>query len=170
MNEQITFIDPTAIIDQNVEIGNMTKIWHFSHISSGAKIGENCIIGQNVFIGKNVVIGNGCKIQNNTCIFEGVTLEDNVFIGPGVTFTNIKRPRAFINQKNKFLPTYVCEGASIGANSTIVCGTTINKYAFIGAGSVVTRDVFEGTVVFGNPAKEVGITNPDLSEISYFYD
>ena len=146
------FKHETAVIDKPVEIGKRTKIWHFSHISTNAKIGKNVIIGQNVFIGKSVIIGNGCKIQNNVSIYDGVTLEDDVFVGPSVVFTNVKEPRANIEQKDNFLKTFVKKGATIGANSTIICGNTIGKNSFIGAGSVVTKNVKKDTLVFGNPA------------------
>ena len=146
------FKHETAVIDEPVEIGEGTKIWHFSHISANAKIGNNVIIGQNVFVGKGVVIGNGCKIQNNVSVYEGVTLEDDVFIGPSVVFTNVKEPRANIEQKNNFLQTLVKKGATIGANATIICGNTLGQNSFIGAGSVVTKNVKKDTLVFGNPA------------------
>ena len=145
-----------ALIEKNVEIGEGTKIWHFSHISSGAKIGENCTIGDHVFVGKNVVIGNGCKIQNNVFIPNGVTIEDDVFIGPSVTFTNVINPRAFIERKDEFKQTVVCKGASIGANSTILCGISIGKYVMIGAGSVVINSINDFDIVVGNPAHFIG--------------
>jgi len=146
-------VHESSYIDEGVEIGEGTKIWHFCHVMSGAKIGKNCVIGQGCFIGKNVVIGDGCKIQNNVSIFEGITLENNVFIGPSVVFTNVINPRAFIERKEEFKKTLVGEGSTIGANSTILCGITIGKYSFIGAGSVVTRNVWNGTLVFGNPSR-----------------
>ena len=145
----------TAVIDEPVEIGEGTKIWHFSHISVNAKIGNNVIIGQNVFIGKGVVIGNGCKIQNNVSVYEGVTLEDDVFIGPSVVFTNVKQPRANIEQKNNFLKTLVKKGATIGANATIICGNTIGKNSFIGAGSLVTKSVDDHSLVHSSPARHI---------------
>lgn len=150
------FIHPTAIVDQNVEIGEGTKIWHFSHILSGSKIGKNCIIGQNVTIGPDVTIGNRCKIQNNVSVYKGVTLEDEVFCGPSCVFTNVYNPRAFIERKHEFRPTLVKRGATIGANATIICGVTIGKYAFVGAGAVVNRDVEDYALVTGVPAKRTG--------------
>jgi len=157
----------TAVID-SCEIGEGTKIWHFSHINDGASIGKNCIIGQNVFVGKDVRIGDGCKIQNNTFIPTGVELEDSIFIGPSVTFTNVINPRAFIERKDEFKSTLIMQGASIGANATIICGISIGKYAMIGAGAVVTKDIGNFEVVMGNPAKAVGIINTDGTGISYF--
>ena len=151
-NYDDVFIHETSCIDNNVEIGKGTKIWHYSHISSNAKIGKNVTIGQNTFVGKNVVISDGCKIQNNVSVYEGVTLEDDVFIGPSVVFTNVKEPRANIEQKNNFLQTLVKKGATIGANATIICGNTLGQNSFIGAGSVVTKNVKKDTLVFGNPA------------------
>lgn len=150
------YIHPTAVIDDNVEIGEGTKIWHFSHILPGTKIGQNCIIGQNVMIGPDVKIGNNCKIQNNVSIYKAVTLEDEVFCGPSCVFTNVYNPRAFIERKNEFLPTLVKKGVSIGANATIVCGTAIGRYAFIGAGAVVKKDVPDYALVVGIPARQIG--------------
>lgn len=149
-------VDPTAVIDDGVGIGEGTKVWHFSHIVTGSRIGDACTIGQNVMIGPNVTIGSGCKIQNNVSVYEGVTLEDNVFCGPSVVFTNVNRPRAHISQKDSFQPTLVQEGATIGANATIVCGHTLGRYSFIGAGSVVVADVAAHALMVGNPAKRVG--------------
>src|SRR4051794_19957218 len=141
MTAPVPYLHPTAILDAEVEIGEGTKIWHFAHVLSGSRIGAHCVIGQNVMIGPNVQIGNGCKIQNNVSIYEAVTLEDDVFCGPSMVFTNVRVPRAHVSRKNEFQPTLVRRGASIGANATIVCGNTVGAYAMIGAGAVVTRDV-----------------------------
>tara|TARA_Y100001970_G_C14114975_1_gene793048 strand:- start:118 stop:696 length:579 start_codon:yes stop_codon:yes gene_type:complete len=146
----------SAIIDDNVKIGDNTKIWHFSHISKGAVIGADCIIGQNVFIGNNVKIGNKVKIQNNVSVYEGVILEDECFCGPSVVFTNVTNPRSWINKKNDFKETIVRRGSTIGANSTIICSNSIGEYSFIGAGSVVTKEVKNNSLVYGNPAKQIG--------------
>lgn len=150
------FIHESAYIDEGVEIGKGTKVWHFSHVLKGSRIGKNCVIGQNVMIGPDVKIGDGCKIQNNVSIYKGVTLEDGVFCGPSCVFTNVYNPRAFIERKHEFLPTVVKEGATIGANATIVCGITIGRYAMIGAGAVVKSDVPEYAIVAGVPAKQIG--------------
>lgn len=152
--EKNYFVHQTSVVDDNVKIGEDTKIWHFTHISSGATIGKNCVIGQNVFIGQNVKVGNGVKIQNNVSIYEGVELEDDVFIGPSVVFTNVINPRAFIERKNEFKATIIKKGASIGANSTIICGNNIEEYALIGAGSVVTKTVPAYELWYGNPAEK----------------
>jgi len=150
------FAHETAIIDDNVEIGEKTKIWHFSHILSGSKIGENCNIGQNVVIGPDATIGNKCKIQNNVSVYKGVTLEDGVFCGPSMVFTNIFNPRAEIGKMDQVRPTLIKKGATLGANCTIVCGHTIGRYAFIGAGAVVTKDVPDHALMVGNPARQIG--------------
>lgn len=150
------FAHPTAIIDDNVTIGEKTKIWHFSHILAGSKIGENCNIGQNVVIGPDAIIGNKCKIQNNVSVYKGVTLEDGVFCGPSMVFTNIYNPRAEIGKMDQVRPTLVKKGATLGANCTIVCGHTIGQYAFIGAGAVVTKNVPDHALMVGNPAKNIG--------------
>ncbi len=147
------FLHKTSIIDKEVKIGKKTKIWHWCHISKGAEIGVDCVIGQNVFIGEDVKIGNGVKIQNNVSIYKGVKIEDDVFVGPSVVFTNVKFPRSKINQKNNFFKTIICKGSTLGANSTIVCGIKIGKNSFVGAGSVVTRNVRDNYLVYGNPAK-----------------
>ncbi|HBE44886.1 MAG TPA: N-acetyltransferase [Deltaproteobacteria bacterium] len=152
------FIHESSYVDDNVEIGEGTKIWHFSHILSGAKIGKNCIIGQNVCVERDVTIGNRCKIQNNVSVYKGVTLEDEVFCGPSCVFTNVYNPRAFIERKHEFRPTLVKRGATIGANATIVCGITIGRYALIAAGAVVKKDVPDYAIVAGIPAKQVGWT------------
>lgn len=150
------FIHSSGFIDDNVFIGKGTKIWHFSHILSGSKIGENCNIGQNVVVGPEVTIGNKCKIQNNVSIYKGVTLEGGVFCGPSMVFTNIYNPRAEISKMDQVRPTLVKKGATLGANSTIVCGHSIGRYAFIGAGAVVTKDVPDYALMAGNPAKRIG--------------
>jgi len=154
----VYFKHDSAYIDENVEIGDGTKIWHFSHVQSGVKIGKNCILGQNVNVGSNVVIGNFVKIQNNVSVYEGVTLENYVFCGPSMVFTNIIDPRSKYPQVGSkyYIKTLVKEGASLGANSTIICGHTIGKFAFVGAGAVVTKDVPDYALVVGNPAKQVG--------------
>jgi UDP-2-acetamido-3-amino-2,3-dideoxy-glucuronate N-acetyltransferase len=150
------FSHPTSVIDEGCEIGDKTKIWHFSHVLSGSKIGELCNIGQNVVIGPDVSVGNGCKIQNNVSVYNGVTLEDDVFCGPSMVFTNIYNPRAAIRKMDRVRLTLVKNGATIGANATIVCGVTIGKYAFIGAGAVVNKDVPDHALVVGNPATAIG--------------
>ncbi len=146
------FIHRSSFVDENVEIGDKTKIWHFSHVSSGAKIGKNCIIGQNVYISSNAVIGNNVKIQNNVSIYDNVIIKDDVFCGPSCVFTNVKNPRAFIERKNEFLSTEVQKGVSIGANATIICGIKLGKYCLVGAGSTVTKEVRPHELVFGSPA------------------
>lgn len=152
------FVHESSYIDEPVEIGEGTKIWHFSHVCSGASIGRNCSIGQNVSIARNVTIGNNVKIQNNVSVYEGVTLEDEVFCGPSMVFTNVTTPRSGTprNTSADYAPTLVRRGASIGANATIVCGSTLGEYAFVGAGSVVTKDVPPYAMVYGNPARVRG--------------
>jgi len=156
MAEKNYFIHPTAVVDEPSEIGNKTQIWHFSHVMSGARIGEGCTIGQNVFIASGAVMGNNIKVQNNVSIFDGVVLEDDVFCGPSMVFTNVFNPRSFISRKKEFRRTLVRRGATIGANATVVCGYTIGQYAFIGAGAVVTRDVPGYALSIGNPARVRG--------------
>lgn len=150
------FVHPSAEIDDQVLIGRNTKIWHFSHVLSNSKIGQGCNIGQNVVIGPDVIIGKGCKIQNNVSVFKGVTLEDGVFCGPSMVFTNIYNPRAEIRKMDQVRPTLVKKGATIGANATIICGTTLGKYCFVGAGSVVNKNIPDYALVVGNPAKQIG--------------
>jgi UDP-2-acetamido-3-amino-2,3-dideoxy-glucuronate N-acetyltransferase len=150
------FVHHTCEIDENVVIGKDSKIWHYSHILSGCKVGKRCNIGQNVVIGPEVTVGDGCKIQNNVSVYKGVTLEDDVFCGPSMVFTNVYNPRAAIRRMDEIRPTLVEKGATIGANVTIVCGVTIGRYAFVGAGSVVTQDVKSHALVVGNPAHQIG--------------
>lgn len=149
-------IHPTAIVEDNASIGEGTKIWHFSHVMSNAVIGSQCNLGQNVVIGSDVILGNNVKVQNNVSIYTGVTCEDDVFVGPSVVFTNVINPRSAIPRKHEFLPTHVKRGATIGANATIICGTTIGEFAFVGAGAVVTKDVLPFALVIGNPARQTG--------------
>lgn len=157
------FVHETSVIDEGAKIGEGTKIWHFCHVMSSSLIGENCILGQNVMVADNVVVGNRVKVQNNVSIYNGVEIEDDVFIGPSVVFTNVKVPRSFIERKDQFLKTKIRKGASIGANTTIVCGVSIGSYAMIGAGAVVTKDVKPYALMVGNPAKQKGW----VSEVGY---
>jgi len=150
------FVHESSYIDENVEIGKGTKIWHFSHILPRTSIGERCVVGQNCSIGPDVKIGNLCKIQNNVSIYKGVELEEGVFCGPSMVFTNVVNPRAFIERKSEFRKTIVRKGASLGANCTVVCGHTIGEYAFIGAGAVVTSDVPDFALMLGVPARVSG--------------
>lgn len=150
------FAHETAIIDDGCIIGKGTKIWHFSHLMPNCVLGERCNIGQNVVISTNVILGNNVKVQNNVSIYEGVTCDDDVFLGPSMVFTNVINPRSALNRKNQFLKTHVGKGATIGANATIVCGHNIGKYAFVGAGSVVTKEIRDYALVVGNPAKQIG--------------
>ncbi len=153
---QNVFVHPTAVVDDKVEIGEGTKVWHFSHVLSGSKIGAGCNVGQNVVIGPDASVGDKCKIQNNVSVYKGVTLEDGVFCGPSMVFTNIYNPRAEIGKMDQVRPTLVKRGATMGANCTIVCGHTIGEYAFIGAGAVVTKDVPDYALMVGNPARQIG--------------
>jgi len=150
------YIHPSAIVDEGAEIGPGVKIWHFTHVLKGTCIGEGSNLGQNVMVGPNVRVGARVKVQNNVSIYEGVTLEDEVFCGPSCVFTNVLTPRAFVERKAEFAPTLVKRGATIGANATIVCGVTIGRYAMVGAGAVVTRDVRDHALVLGNPARQRG--------------
>jgi UDP-2-acetamido-3-amino-2,3-dideoxy-glucuronate N-acetyltransferase len=147
---------PTAVIDDGCQIGKGTRIWHFSHIMPGCMIGENCNIGQNVVISPEVVLGNNVKIQNNVSIYTGVTCDDDVFLGPSCVFTNVTNPRSAVNRRGQYAKTHVGKGASIGANATIVCGHDIGKFAFIGAGAVVTKNVPDYALLVGNPARQTG--------------
>ena len=156
MIENGFFAHETAVIDEGCKIGRGTKIWHFSHIMTGAEIGENCNIGQNVVVSPGVRLGRNVKVQNNISIYTGVICEDDVFLGPSMVFTNVINPRSAIIRKDQYMSTIVEKGASIGANSTIVCGNKIGKYSFIGAGAVVTKDVKPYALVVGNPARQTG--------------
>ena len=150
------YLHPSSYIDDNVTIGENTKIWHFSHILSGTTIGENCSFGQNCVVGPKVTIGDGVKVQNNVSIYEGVEIEDDVFLGPSMVFTNVINPRAFIQRKEEFKKTLLKKGCSIGANATIVCGVTIGEYALIGSGAVVNKDVKPYALMVGVPARQIG--------------
>jgi UDP-2-acetamido-3-amino-2,3-dideoxy-glucuronate N-acetyltransferase len=150
------FSHPTAIIDEDCEIGEGTKIWHFSHIMAGSVIGKNCNLGQNVVVSPKVILGNNVRVQNNVSIYEGVICENDVFLGPSMVFTNVINPRSAVSRKHEYMKTLVRRGASIGANATIVCGNEIGEYAFIGAGAVVTKPVPAYALVVGNPAKQKG--------------
>ncbi len=159
MSEKLNYyVNEYAVVDENVEIGEGTKVWHFSHIQSGSKIGKKCVFGQNVNVGNNVTIGDFCKVQNNVSIYEGVTLEDYVFCGPSMVFTNILDPKCKYPQVGAqfYVKTLVKEGASIGANATIVCGHTLGKHCMIGAGAVVTKDVPDYALVVGTPGRVIG--------------
>lgn len=149
-------IHPTAIVDDGATLGEGTRIWHWVHVCGGARIGANCSLGQNVFVGNGVVIGDNVKIQNNVSVYDAVTLEDDVFCGPSMVFTNVFNPRAAVVRKSEYRPTLVRRGATLGANSTIVCGTTVGRYAFVGAGAVVTRDVPDYALVVGVPGVQIG--------------
>jgi UDP-2-acetamido-3-amino-2,3-dideoxy-glucuronate N-acetyltransferase len=150
------FVHPSSFVDEPCTIGAGTKIWHFSHVMKDSVIGRDCNIGQNVVVSPGVTIGNGCKIQNNVSLYTGVILEDGVFCGPSMVFTNVINPRSEVVRKDEYRKTLVRHGASLGANSTIVCGVTIGEYAFVGAGTVVTRDVADYALVVGNPARRTG--------------
>lgn len=156
MNNQKYFAHKTAVIDNGCVIGDGTKIWHFSHIMTGCKIGEQCNIGQNVVVSPNVVLGKNVKVQNNVSIYTGVICEDDVFLGPSMVFTNVINPRSGVIRRDKYETTLAKKGATIGANATIVCGVTLGEFCFIGAGAVVTKDVPNFALVVGNPAKHIG--------------
>ena len=149
-------IHPSAIVDEGAQIGDGSRVWHFVHVCAGARIGNGVSLGQNVFVGNKVVIGDRCKIQNNVSVYDNVTLEEGVFCGPSMVFTNVHNPRALIERKNEYRNTLVKKGATLGANCTIVCGTTIGAYAFVGAGTVVNKDVPAYALVVGVPARQIG--------------
>src|SRR5687768_2646205 len=150
------FAHPTAIVDEGAAIGEGTRIWHFSHVMSGARIGRGCTLGQNVFVANGTRLGDNVKVQNNVSIYEGVHIEDDVFCGPSMVFTNVMNPRSHVSRKHEYRTTRVGRGASLGANSTVVCGHDVGRYAFVGAGSVVTRDVPDFALVVGVPARVLG--------------
>lgn len=154
--DQAYFVHERGLVDPGCEIGAGTRIWAGAHIMAGAKVGNHCNIGENCFVEGGVIIGNGVTVKNNVALYDGAVVEDRVFLGPSCVFTNVVNPRAFISRKQEFKPTQVCEGASIGANATIVCGCKVGKYALVGAGSVVTRDVPDYALVYGTPAKKHG--------------
>lgn len=149
-------IHPSAIVDEGAQIGSGTKVWHWVHICSGARVGEDCTFGQNVFVGNLVVIGNNVKLQNNVSVYDGVEIEDDVFCGPSMVFTNVYNPRSAVSRKDEYRPTLVRKGATLGANSTIVCGIVIGEYAFVAAGGVVTSDVKSYALMAGVPARQIG--------------
>ncbi len=152
----MTTIHPTAIIDAGAQIGEGTRIWHWVHVCGGARIGRDCSFGQNVFVGNDVRIGNNVKVQNNVSIYDAVTLEDDVFCGPSMVFTNVYNPRSSVTRKNEYRPTLIKRGATLGANSTIVCGVTVGEYAFIGAGAVINKEVKAYALMAGVPARQIG--------------
>ena len=158
--ERPYFVHESAYADEGAEIGAGTKIWHFSHVMKGARIGERCVIGQNVNVDGGTVIGNNVKIQNNVSVYTGAVVEDDVFLGPSCVLTNVTNPRSQVNRHSLYETTHLKRGCTIGANATIVCGVTIGRYAFVGAGSVVTKDVPDFALVVGNPARQVGMDEP----------
>ena len=172
MNKKNYFVHKSAIIDDNVSIGRNSKIWHFSHIQTNARIGENCSLGQNVNVSNNVTIGNNVKIQNNVSVYEGVELEDYVFCGPSMVFTNIINPRAEFpqNKSEIYKKTLVKKSASIGANATILCGITIGKYALIGAGAVILKDIPDFALIVGNPGRLIGWVNEKGNRLEFSQD
>lgn len=156
MTNQDFYAHPSAIVDEGCKIGAGTKIWHFSHIMTGCQMGEKCNIGQNVVVSPGVILGNNVKVQNNVSIYEGVTCDDDVFLGPSMVFTNVTNPRSAVNRRGQYATTHVGKGVSIGANATIVCGHDIGEYAFIGAGTVVTKTILPFALIVGNPGKQIG--------------
>ena len=159
MEEKNYFVHESSYVDDPCQIGKGTKVWHFSHIMKNAIIGENCNIGQNVVVSSDVRLGSNVKIQNNVSVYTGVICEDNVFLGPSMVFTNVINPRSAVNRRNEYMSTIVKKGASIGANATIVCGNNIGKYAFLGAGTVVTNEIPDYALVVGNPSKQIGLVS-----------
>ena len=155
MSDRPYFLHESSYVDEGARIGDGTRIWHFSHVMNKARIGKGCVLGQNVYVG-NVTMGDGCKIQNNVSLYDGVILEDHVFCGPSMVFTNVNNPRAHVERKNEYRPTLVKRGASIGANATVICGATLGAYCFIAAGAVVTGDVPDFALMMGVPARRIG--------------
>lgn len=149
-------VHPSAIVDEGAKIGDGSRVWHFAHVCGGARIGEKCSLGQNVFVGNDVVIGSNVKIQNNVSVYDAVTIEDDVFCGPSMVFTNVYNPRSAVTRKDEYRKTLIKKGATLGANSTIVCGTTVGEYAFVGAGAVINKDVPDFALMVGVPAKQIG--------------
>jgi UDP-2-acetamido-3-amino-2,3-dideoxy-glucuronate N-acetyltransferase len=150
------FVHPTAVVDPGARLGAGVKVWHFAHVCAGAEVGEGTVLGQGVYVGPGVAIGRGCRVQNHVSVYEGVTLADEVFVGPSAVFTNVRRPRAHVSRKAEFAPTLVGARATLGANATVVCGVRLGARCFVAAGAVVTRDVAEGVLVAGAPARPVG--------------
>jgi UDP-2-acetamido-3-amino-2,3-dideoxy-glucuronate N-acetyltransferase len=167
LENQDYYAHPTAFLDEGCQVGAGSKIWHFCHLMSGSRIGKDCILGQNCFVASKVNIGDGVKIQNNVSVYEGVNIEDDVFLGPSMVFTNVIRPRAFIEQKEAFLPTLVKKGASIGANATVICGNTIGQYAFVAAGAVVNKDVPDFGFVAGVPGELKGFVSRNAQKLTF---
>ena len=161
------YVNKSSVIDSGAVIGNGTKIWHFCHVYAKARIGKMCILGQNVMIAHNVILGDNVKVQNNVSIYEGVICEDDVFLGPSMVFTNVINPRSAVNRKQEYKTTLVKQGATIGANATIICGITIGKYALIGAGSVVTKSVKPYALIVGNPAKQIGWVSENGQKLEF---
>lgn len=149
-------VHPSAIVDEGAQIGEGSRVWHFAHVCGGAKVGKKCSLGQNVFVGNDVVIGNNVKIQNNVSVYDAVTIEDDVFCGPSMVFTNVYNPRSAVVRKDEYRKTLIKRGATLGANCTIVCGTTVGEYAFVGAGAVINKDVPDFALVVGVPARQIG--------------
>ena len=149
-------VHSSAIVDEGAKIGDGSRVWHFAHVCGGARVGEQCSLGQNVFVGNDVIIGNNVKIQNNVSVYDAVTIEDDVFCGPSMVFTNVYNPRSAVTRKDEYRKTLIKKGATIGANSTIVCGTTVGEYAFVGAGAVINKDVPDFALMVGVPAKQIG--------------
>ena len=161
------FVHESAYVDERCTIGGGTKVWHFSHLMRGCKVGENCNIGQNVFIAEGVTLGRGCKVQNNVSIYAGVTCEDEVFLGPSMVFTNVLNPRAAVSRKDEYRPTLLKRGVTVGANATIVCGHTLGEYCMIGAGAVVTKDVPAYALMAGVPARQIGWVSRHGERLSF---
>lgn len=161
------FVHESAYVDEGCTLGASTKVWHFSHLMRGCKVGENCNIGQNVFIAEGVTLGRGCKVQNNVSIYQGVTCEDEVFLGPSMVFTNVLNPRAAVSRKDEYRPTLLKKGVTVGANATIVCGHTLGEYCMIGAGAVVTKDVPAYALMAGVPAKQIGWVSRHGERLSF---